>query len=327
MKAGVKRLNISRVKNGLIIITTLLCIVFYQSAKASNLPAQLLTMPITLLSGEVVTLKELQGVKPLYLKFWATWCVPCQKQMPHFEKISQKYKNDLTVIAINLGLNDNLADVRKIQDKFGLSMPMAIDNNGDLAQAFRLKGTPYHLLFDQQMNLVHVGHEADSVLDNKIALISQQQPVDLLNNLAKTENAPEPNAKFNDGKTHALFFTATWCDWYLKDSRSVIAKQCIAGQKAVNEFSQAFTNIEWQGVISRLWTGESELSNYVKKYQIGHPLAIDTTNRLFHRYSVKSLPRLVIIKNGKILLQTSDFSDKKSLKLQLSSLEIQKISN
>jgi len=298
----------------------MLCIVFYQSAKASNLPEQLLTMPITLLSGEVVTLKELQGVKPLYLKFWATWCVPCQKQMPHFEQISQQYKSDLMVIAINLGLNDDLAAVRKTQETFGLSMHMAIDNNGDLAQAFRLKGTPYHLLFDQQMNLVHVGHKADSVLDNKIALISRQQPVDLLDSLAKSENSYEPKIKFNDDKIHALFFTATWCDWYLKDSRSAIAKQCITGQKTMNEFYQEFENIEWQGVISRLWTGEAELTNYVKKYQIGHPLAIDTTNRLFHSYTIKDLPRLVVIKNGEILLQTSDFSDKESLKTQLSSL-------
>lgn len=28
------------------------------------------------------------------INFWATWCVPCVKELPHFEKLNQKYKND-----------------------------------------------------------------------------------------------------------------------------------------------------------------------------------------------------------------------------------------
>ena len=27
------------------------------------------------------------------INFWATWCVPCIKELPHFEKLNQKYKN------------------------------------------------------------------------------------------------------------------------------------------------------------------------------------------------------------------------------------------
>ena len=27
------------------------------------------------------------------INFWATWCVPCVKELPHFEKLNQKYKN------------------------------------------------------------------------------------------------------------------------------------------------------------------------------------------------------------------------------------------
>ncbi|WP_199823896.1 TlpA disulfide reductase family protein, partial [Labrenzia sp. OB1] len=116
--------------------------------QASNVSQQLLTMPITLTTGEVVTLAQYQGKKPVYLKFWATWCKPCIEQMPHFEQISQQHSDNLAIIAINLGINDNLAAVQKMQQEFNLSMPMAIDKSGDLAQAFRLLGTPYHLLFD-----------------------------------------------------------------------------------------------------------------------------------------------------------------------------------
>ena len=298
-----------------ILLTTLLSI-----TKAANLSEELLNMPISLTSGEVVTLKQYQGVKPVYLKFWATWCEPCRQQMPHFEQITQKYGDDLAVIAINLGINDDLSAVGKIQQEFGLSMAMAIDNNGDLAKAFRLLGTPYHLLFDKQMNLVHIGHKSDTILDNKIALISNDKPLDLLTDGAITETAKTIDLNLDDNQPHALFFTATWCDWYLKDSRPAISQQCISAQHSVNTFKGQFDNIQWQGIISRLWTGESELASYVKKYQVKYPMAIDASNSVFHHYKVKDLPTLVIVKNGEILFKTTDFSDLKVIKEQLSQL-------
>jgi thiol-disulfide isomerase/thioredoxin len=289
-------------------------------AKAANISEQLLTMPITLTSGEVVTLKDYQGNKPVYLKFWATWCQPCMKQMPHFEEITQQYSDDLIVIGINLGINDNLAAIKKVQKEFNLTMPIAIDKNGDLAQAFRLLGTPYHLLFDKQMNLVHIGHEANSVLDNKIALISQNSDIDLLSNNIIVETESALNLNLQDANTHALLFTATWCDWYFKETRPAASQQCISAQKNVNQLAKKFNTLKWHGIVSRFWTGQTELDNYMSKYNIEHPVAIDTSNSLFHQYTVKTLPTLVIIKNGEIVFKTSDFSQRQALEKQLSLL-------
>ncbi len=287
-------------------------------AQASNLSKQLLTIPITLTTGEVVTLEQYQGKKPVYLKFWATWCKPCMDQMPHFEQIRQQYGDNLAVIAINLGINDNLAAVQKVQQEFNLSMPVAIDNSGDLAQAFRLLGTPYHLLFDKNMNLVHLGHKANSLLDNKIALISANQQLDLLASNAIVESAMPLELDFDKTKIQAFLFTATWCDWYLHDSRPTTSQQCIAAQNSVNNLAQQFDNIVWQGIISRLWTGTAELANYTKKYQVKHPIAIDVNNGMFHKYGIKELPSLVVVKNGEVIIKTSDFSKPTALAKQLS---------
>lgn len=289
-------------------------------AQASNLSKQLLTIPITLTTGEVVTLAQYQGKKPVYLKFWATWCKPCMKQMPHFEQIRQQHGDNLAVIAINLGINDNLAAVQKVQQEFNLSMPVAIDNSGDLAQAFRLLGTPYHLLFDKNMNLVHIGHKADSLLDNKIALISANQQLDLLASNTMVESAVPLELDLDETKTQAFLFTATWCDWYLHDSRPTASQQCIAAQNSVNDLAQQFDNIAWQGILSRLWTGTAELANYTKKYQVKHPIAIDANNGMFHQYGVKELPSLVVVKNGDVIFKTSDFSEPTALAKKLSKL-------
>lgn len=304
----------------LILTSSLLLTSF--TAMAANIPEKLLTLPITLINGDVVTLEQYRGKKPVYLKFWATWCQPCRKQMPHFEQIQQKFSNELEVIAINLGVNDDLAAVLQTQKEFNLTMPMAIDKSGDLAQAFRLLGTPYHLLFDQQMNLVHIGHESDEVLDNKIALITQNSPLDRLNENILLNDQKLEKLAIDNTSTYALFFTATWCDWYFKDSRPLISQQCSTGQKNINQLSKEFTKLNWQGVISRLWTGSTELDNYTEKYNITYPLLLDATNEAFHQYQIKQLPTLIIIKNGEVVFKTSDLLNIENLSTTIQTLSL-----
>jgi thiol-disulfide isomerase/thioredoxin len=46
-----------------------------------------------------VSLSALQG-KVILLDFWATWCEPCIKGMPHLEELQQTYKNKLQIITL-----------------------------------------------------------------------------------------------------------------------------------------------------------------------------------------------------------------------------------
>jgi len=288
-------------------------IIFTFQVNSTNLPEKLLNIPINLISGESTSLSEHKGKKAVYIKFWATWCQPCRKEMPHFEHIKNEYGDYVEVIGINIGINDDLKSVEATIKEFGLTMPMAIDKNGDLAQEFRFIGTPYHLLFDRDLNLIHRGHKANESLDNKLALISQSKAVNLLDANSLSENETNLKIDLNDGKIHALFFTATWCDWYLKESRPQNSKNCISAQKNVNSLSEAYPNIMWHGLVSRLWTGSKGLKEYKKKYSISHSVDIDKSNHLFHQYSIKDLPTLLLIKNNKIIIKITDFSDSKEL--------------
>ncbi|HEY2677645.1 MAG TPA: TlpA disulfide reductase family protein [Steroidobacteraceae bacterium] len=64
------------------------------------------------IDGETIDLGSLYGRKAVYLKFWATWCVPCRQQMPHFEHTYETASSDLAVIAIDVGFNDSLEAVQ-----------------------------------------------------------------------------------------------------------------------------------------------------------------------------------------------------------------------
>ena len=78
-------------------------------------------LELTSIDGEAIDLGELYGKKAVYLKFWATWCIPCRQQMPHFEHVYQTAGADLAVVAINVGMNDPLEDVRKFRDEYGIA--------------------------------------------------------------------------------------------------------------------------------------------------------------------------------------------------------------
>ncbi len=291
----------------------LILMVFSIEVFANRLPDELLNIPISFISGEQISLAAYKGKKPVYIKFWASWCQPCRKEMPHFEQIQNKYGERVEVIGVNLGINDDIEAVEKVIKEFGLTMNMVIDEKGDLAQAFRLMGTPYHLLFDRDMNLIYRGHKADESLDNKIALVSQLKAADSLDTDLLSEKESDVGIVLGDGKVHALFFTATWCDWYFKESRPQFSKNCIEAQNNVNFLYKKYSNIVWDGIVSRLWTGDKDLLEYKKKYSITHPVVIDKSNRLFHQYSVKNLPVLVLIKNNKVIFKLTELNDKEKL--------------
>ncbi|MFV0277676.1 MAG: TlpA family protein disulfide reductase [Parahaliea sp.] len=277
------------------------------TAQASNLPEALLRTPIPLISAPPTSLSAYQGRQPVYLKFWATWCQPCRQQLPHFEHVQQEYGDRIAVIGINLGLEDDLEAVQATTREFGLTMPMAIDTSGDLAQNFRLVGTPYHLLFDRNMNLIHRGHDADPSLDNKLALVARAETIPALDANLLNEHESDVAIATDDGRLHALFFTATWCDWYLADTRPTVSKACMAAQRTVNQLYIQKPDIAWQGLVSRLWTADQDLREYRKKYGVEHPIDIDRSNRLFHHYGVSELPQLILVKNGRVVARVSEF--------------------
>lgn len=290
-------------------------------SNATNLPDELLNAPINLISGEKTSLAEYKGKKPVYLKFWATWCQPCREQMPHFEHVQKEYGDSIKVIGINLGINDDLNAINDTIKEFNLTMPMAIDESGDLAQKFRLIGTPYHLLFDRNMNLIHRGHEASESLDNKLALVAQTKATEVIDSQVLVESEPDIQIDTGDGEVHALFFTATWCDWYLKDSRPSASKSCIAAQNVINDLYKKYPEISWLGVVSRLWTGEKDLLDYTNKFTVKHPIQIDKSNRLFHQYTVNDLPTLILIKDEKVISKITSFDDVAKITSLLNGLE------
>ena len=55
--------------------------------------------------GKTAKLSSLKG-KVIYIDIWATWCGPCMAEMPHFEKLKEKYKDNMDVSFVSLSVDD-----------------------------------------------------------------------------------------------------------------------------------------------------------------------------------------------------------------------------
>src|SRR5882757_316595 len=122
---------------------------------------------VTTIDGETIDLGRLYGKQAVYLKFWATWCVPCREQMPHFERTYETAGTDLAVIAVNTGFNDPIGDVRTYRKQLGIKMPIVIDD-GTLGTALNLRVTPQHVVIGRDGRIQYVGHLANDRLDAAI---------------------------------------------------------------------------------------------------------------------------------------------------------------
>src|SRR3569833_1317729 len=76
------------------------------------------------LNGRQVDLKQYRG-KVILLNFWATWCAPCQVELPRFNTWQQKYGPDgLQVMAISM--DDGDGQVRRTVRRLRLDIPVVM---------------------------------------------------------------------------------------------------------------------------------------------------------------------------------------------------------
>lgn len=90
----------------------------FSSSTKREAPKDPFTLVFRTLSNKRVSLKPYRGEKVILLDFWATWCQPCLREMPHFEKLYKKYrKRGFLVIGVNYEeeKKDILHFVRKLK--------------------------------------------------------------------------------------------------------------------------------------------------------------------------------------------------------------------
>ncbi|GIP40823.1 thiol:disulfide interchange protein tlpA [Paenibacillus sp. J31TS4] len=106
---------------------------------------------LTSLDGKPVKLSDYRG-KRVMLNFWATWCPPCQAEMPHMEKFYKKYADEgVVMLAVNLTHTEKAAgDVPKFVEEYGLSFPIVLDEKGEVSSRYQVVAYPTSFILDSQ---------------------------------------------------------------------------------------------------------------------------------------------------------------------------------
>ncbi len=119
-------------------------------------------------SGSNLSLSGLRG-HPVLLDFWATWCGPCQMEVPIVDRIAQRYGSQgLTVVGVNT--SDEAGNAAPYAKRHHLSFPIAYDEGQHAAAAYGVETLPTLVLISKtgEVVAVHRGIASDSELDDLV---------------------------------------------------------------------------------------------------------------------------------------------------------------
>ncbi|MDI6870786.1 MAG: TlpA disulfide reductase family protein [Bacillota bacterium] len=94
---------------------------------------------LTDLAGKKVKLADFRG-KPVFLNFWATWCVFCRAEFPIIEEAYKEYGAKVVFLAVNTG--EQPATAKEYLDRNGARVPVLFDPEGEVARRYLVQGLP-----------------------------------------------------------------------------------------------------------------------------------------------------------------------------------------
>ncbi|MEM7343840.1 MAG: redoxin domain-containing protein [Chloroflexota bacterium] len=129
-------------------------ILYEPPAEAPRVGAVAPDFTLTNLNGEQVSLSQFRG-QPVVVNFWATWCVPCRKEMPTFQQAFEKHQGEgLVILAIDLA--EDTSQVEPFVEELGLSYEILYDSDGAINRLYLVNGLPRTLFIDRQGVIQHI---------------------------------------------------------------------------------------------------------------------------------------------------------------------------
>lgn len=121
--------------------------------------------------GQPVSLADYAG-QPVWLTFGASWCPDCRTEAPDVEATYQAYK-DQGLVVLGVFINEPAADVASYAQKVGLTFPITVDENADIAAAYRSMGIPTHFFIgaDGAVREVRIGSLSRDDMTRAVASI------------------------------------------------------------------------------------------------------------------------------------------------------------
>jgi peroxiredoxin len=111
------------------------------------------------LSGTPASLSQYKG-QVVLVNFWATWCGPCQQELPLLDQVYKKYQPaGFTLLGVNV--DKDAPAVRALLERKPLSFPVLLDPANAVSKAYHVDDMPSSVLIDRKgvIRYVHRGYK------------------------------------------------------------------------------------------------------------------------------------------------------------------------
>jgi thiol-disulfide isomerase/thioredoxin len=124
------------------------CLIFVAASCGSGgAPSETIAGTPSLLKS---TLQSMQG-KPVVVNFWATWCAPCKKEMPHIVAAAKRYEGKVGFLGVNV--QDDAEAAAAFAKDYGMRFRSIADPDKDITNAEKLLGLPATQFYDAEGEL------------------------------------------------------------------------------------------------------------------------------------------------------------------------------
>lgn len=115
------------------------------------------------LEGRSHSVSELEGT-PAVINFWATWCAPCEQEMPLLKSYAEQNPH-INFVGINSG--EGLSIIEPFLAKYDITFPVWLDQDEKVTDLLKIIGLPTTYFIDSQgvIQAVHLGQLTPALLD------------------------------------------------------------------------------------------------------------------------------------------------------------------
>ena len=119
------------------------------------------------IDGKEIKLSDFKN-KVILLDFWASWCLPCRKEMPELIKFYDKHKKEGFII-IGVNIDDHSENIKKFIDKLSPkpNFPILWDPNKEIPAKYNIEAMPTTIFIDKtgKERFRHNGFKANYIED------------------------------------------------------------------------------------------------------------------------------------------------------------------
>jgi thiol-disulfide isomerase/thioredoxin len=137
---------------------------------AGEIGSRLPDFSATDLQGHKVSSADLRG-KVVLIDIWATWCGPCKKEMPGYERLADRYGvRGFAVIGLKATMMADTEDPLSFARKIGVHYPLVVAPDDLLQKFVNLEGLPTTLLYDREgvLRKKIIGFEYTNVFESEL---------------------------------------------------------------------------------------------------------------------------------------------------------------